>query len=768
MKQPDYPIPAKMPYVENPGTFAQRCNWNQVAKEHTQKILRILRKSGPDNRFDFSETMLKRRIRAAVDFTDRVIERYNDIPGYEPERKDETGESWIYLNFIPATTYNYIEKHMYLLYAASIWILDEILLPEDPDRRKQLFRILPKDEHEIDELFNIPDCWHPCYDEELILSVMHVLYYRNRDIAPMETDDTGFDRVILSSLHAKGEHHADVPSRQTFNALMALIPEESIQRAAAYFEELFWLWTDRYFDCMIPIDAAFRASRDRVNGIADEYNKTRLEMRDALAAMTDKRKKQRTKNPVYNPLLVNPPMKTEDPFEMFTAGASLLNAGIPGLPFPDAGPEDEFQQVMKMADHLDALACQADAEMERLDEAETRKRTFGMDIQRLGYIQQEDCRRDYGEDVAERMKPLRIVRPFEACFALLWLIENDSDLPWLYGCGCGLMSEVAESLPWGVFQYKEWQDPVWEPDEEGYEENLRLAAEKPSTIPEWYERSYVPKKGELFSFSRSMAQILYEETGCLMPRDIHKYDGRQRMIRKYGVSAKDTNTLLLLFTTLAHARRGDRAINFEEDVLQAWDEMDQDVAAGGKKADHMKQVDRPPTNEELAERLKLLQEENRKLRVSLYESEKASREARKELLAVRDNAELDRRELADLRELVFNLDNGEKETETAEEVDVSRFPYEVGRETVVFGGHDSWLKAIRPMLTGNIRFIDRDLVFDAHVVRNAEMIWIQPNAISHSQYYRIVDAARQYKKPVRYFAYASASKGAEQVMEADK
>ena len=768
MKQPDYPIPARMPYVEKSGTFAQRCNWNHVAKEHTQKIKRILRKSGSDNRFDFSESMLKRRIRAAVDFADRIIERYKDIPGYESERKDETGESWIYLNFIPASTYNYIEKHMYLLYAASIWILDEILLPDDPDKRKQLFRILPKDEREIEELTNFPDSWHPCYEDELIISVMHVLYYRNRDIAPTETDDTGVDRVILSSLHAKGEQHADVPGRRAFDALMALIPEESVQRAAAYFEELFWLWTDRYFDCMIPIDEAFRASRDRVNGIADEYNKTRLEMRDALAAVTDKRKKQKAGNPVYNPLLVNPAPKAANPYDMFTAGDSAFNAGIPGLSFPGAGPEDDFQQAMNLADRLDALARRADAEMERLEEAETRKRTFGMDIQRLGYIQQEDCRKDYGEDVAERMKPLRIVNPFEACFALLWLIENDSDLPWLYGCGCGLMSEVAESLPWGVFQYREWEDPVWDPEDEEYAENLRLAAEKPSSIPEWYERNYVPKRGELFSFNRSMAQILYEETGCLMPRDIHKYDGRQKMIRKYGVPAKDTNSLLLLFTALAHARRGDRAINFEEDVLQAWDEMDQEEAAGGKKAGQAKPTDLPPTNEELTEKLKLLQEENRKLRVSLYEAEKASREAKKDLLEVRGNAEMDRRELADLRDLIFNLDNGKKETETAEAVDESRFPYEVSRETVVFGGHDSWLKAIRPMLTGNIRFIDRDLVFDAHVIRNADIIWIQPNAISHSQYYRIVDAARQYRKPVRYFTYASAAKGAEQVTEADK
>ena len=769
MKQSEYPIPAKMPHVEKDGTFARRCNWTAVAREYAQRIKRILRESGSDNEFDLSDAMIKRRIRAVTDYTDRIIERYQAVPGYEPERKDETGESWIYLNFIPSTTCNIIEKHMYLLFAASIWILDEILLPGDLDKRKKLFRILPKDEREIDDLFNMPDCWHPCYEYELILSVMHVLYYRNRDIAEMETDDADIDRVMMSSLHANGAQHADTPSRRAFDELMALIPEESVRRAAAYFEELFWLWTDRYFDCMIPIDEAFRASRDRVNGIADQYNSVRSEMRDALVDLTEnrKRKNQKPKSPIYNPLLMNPVSATGNPFEMFATGASPLRAGIPGMPFPDPDPDDAFQQVLNMADRLDALARQVDDEMECLHENETRKRSFGMDIQRLGYIQHEECLRDYGEDVAERMKPIRIVQPFEACFGLLWLIENDSDLPWLYGSCCGLMSEVAESLPWGVFGYKEWQDPVWDPEDEGYEENLRLTAEKPSTIPEWYERSYAPKKGELFSFNRSMGQILYEETGCLMPRDIHKYDGRQKMIRKYGVPAKDTNSLLLLFTALAHARRGDRALNFEEDILQFWDEMDQENAAGGEKTGKTKPADRPPTNQELTERLKILQEENKRLRISLHEAERASREARKDLASVRENAEMDHRELADLRELVFNLDN-EKETEETGEIDESCFPYEVRRETVVFGGHDSWLKAIRQMLTGNIRFIDRDLVFDIHVVRNADIIWIQPNAISHSQYYRIVDAARQYRKPVRYFSCASAARGAAQLMASDK
>lgn len=96
------------------------------------------------------------------------------------------------------------------------------------------------------------------------------------------------------------------------------------------------------------------------------------------------------------------------------------------------------------------------------------------------------------------------------------------------------------------------------------------------------------------------------------------------------------------------------------------------------------------------------------------------------------------------------------------------FPYDVQKETVIFGGHETWLKAIRPMLSGNIRFLDKDINFNVNVIRNADIVWIQSNAMSHSQYYRIVDAARQYKKPVRYFTYASTAKSALQVLKADQ
>lgn len=95
--------------------------------------------------------------------------------------------------------------------------------------------------------------------------------------------------------------------------------------------------------------------------------------------------------------------------------------------------------------------------------------------------------------------------------------------------------------------------------------------------------------------------------------------------------------------------------------------------------------------------------------------------------------------------------------------------YKVEQRTIVFGGHDTWLKAIKPMLIGNIRFIGREQsVFDKAMFRNTDVIWIQHNSLAHKQFYRAINNARAHNIPVFYFSNASARKCAMQVEEKDK
>ena len=64
----------------------------------------------------------------------------------------------------------------------------------------------------------------------------------------------------------------------------------------------------------------------------------------------------------------------------------------------------------------------------------------------------------------------------------------------------------------------------------------------------------------------------------------------------------------------------------------------------------------------------------------------------------------------------------------------------------------------------DVRFFDREMLPDINVVKSADVVWIQTNAISHKFYYRIIDTARKENIPVRYFGSASARKCAEQLV----
>lgn len=153
-----------------------------------------------------------------------------------------------------------------------------------------------------------------------------------------------------------------------------------------------------------------------------------------------------------------------------------------------------------------------------------------------------------------------------------------------------------------------------------------------------------------------------------------------------------------------------------------------------------------------------------RLRAQVHELMQEKKEIGKEADRAREECELEHLELVDLRELVFMLEHGETEPEPPTS-DIS-FPYGPEKRMVVFGGHDTWLKAIRPMLP-DVRFVDREMVPNAGLIQNAELVWIQPNAISYSNYYKIMDVARQHKVQVRYFTNASAEKCARQLAAAD-
>ena len=82
----------------------------------------------------------------------------------------------------------------------------------------------------------------------------------------------------------------------------------------------------------------------------------------------------------------------------------------------------------------------------------------------------------------------------------------------------------------------------------------------------------------------------------------------------------------------------------------------------------------------------------------------------------------------------------------------------------VFGGHESWKKEIKNILP-NVRFINYEKNFSVDLVKNADVIWIQSNAIKHSFYNKVINTARKCGVTYKYFQYAGVQKCAKQVVQ---
>ena len=351
-----------------------------------------------------------------------------------------------------------------------------------------------------------------------------------------------------------------------------------------------------------------------------------------------------------------------------------------------------------------------------------------------------------GDDFAEAFCNFRIDDPYEICFAILYLLDQDDDYAWVYSFMTAVVCRAAAMLPWGLELYSEMDDGIWFQDNEWIEP-------KPFD-PEWYETKYA---GELYEddddpHDVSLAQLVYQYTGAVLPRDMNRFDGLKKELRAKGLKPSQVSTLCAMMNVIGEVSR--QRFDFSKYADQDdWDDCD---------------VEEEAVTEDLASENEKLKAELAKLRKQAkeanYNLSRENRELKDQLEKMEAGAGELRQELADLREVVFNQQNGAEE-EKAEESKIS-FPYHTSRRLVAFGGHDSWLREIKSKLP-DVRFMSDD-ISSPEIIKRADVVWIQTNCIGHKSYNIIIDLARKYSRKVRYFAYASATKCAEQIVEEEE
>lgn len=374
-------------------------------------------------------------------------------------------------------------------------------------------------------------------------------------------------------------------------------------------------------------------------------------------------------------------------------------------------------------------------------------------------MERDEVRRETGSrKIADLIDGFDVEDPYELCFALFYLTDTGDDAPWLMHSGCALMSYVRSMLPWYIDE--DWDEKELESWYDGlcYNQNDWLDREPPEDEIDYY---HIKHRG------KNLAQVIYRLCRGIVPHGRHPFDRNREELISEGMdeetARKLTDVADLLFLATFQERKyksweySPDALPFEEEERETGPGHDEPSPKGNEETDELSQV-----KKELDEAKKQIKDLKRILAETYRDAGNERAKAERELHSLR----MEHRELADLRDLVFNKTVEDGKTEKPEEE--IEFPYKTRKRTVVFGGHDSFLKVFRPLFP-DVRFASpENLTFNPDIIRNAEIVWIQNNCISHSQYWSIVKHCKKAGVQMRYFGYSSADKCARQLVKEDE
>ncbi|MBQ3270823.1 MAG: hypothetical protein IJH09_12990 [Clostridia bacterium] len=610
-----------------------------------------------------------------------------------------SAEVWSNLNQYTHHTLETLDEDDALLLAAALWFMDHA------DDTYELEQILSAADWRED--WNLPYHYDLRFSEDMISAAVFILQNR-----------TSSDRYILDVNPKRGE------TADAFDKLLALIPPDDLRRSIAHTRALFWSHVDQFYDIECALAEPLMKAVEKYDVSVDSYNENVKKLVDLLTKHANAAP-QKPNNVLAKPQI--PRFDQPSGYGLIQPlGSDIFPFDAPPFPAMPA-PYDEGLQLATTLDRMgDGLDEMADA----ISEAHANMVMVCFDYARSGLVEADR----YRTKGLPTIDTPTISDPFEICAGVLLLCSEDAlrslyanvpgatpdkdlDLPWLFGVMEGMLTDVAHHLPWGMGFYSE--DDV--PFKDGA---------KPLAHPDWYALSLEDKQ--------SLAQVVYQATGAIFPRELNDFDGLKSHMGKLGIRGKNAVHMAELMTVL-------ETVQFRHAFSSSG--MPEETPADTEDV------------EELREQIKALQERLKKATDAAHSQDQRARKAEADLAAEREKMAAERAELAGLREVVFTADSRDDN-----HISVS-LPYEVKRRSVIFGGHDMWQKPMKEYLTGDIRFIDRDMAaFDTDVIRYADVIWIQTNAIPHKMYYKIMDAVRKWKIPVKYFLYASARKCAEQIV----
>ena len=654
---------------------ATRKTPESFAKEVFQNRVSQFQKKNPELQeyligLDFDFHRCNRRISAAVATREDVTRRFEAICGNIPEIFS-LEEDWISANAYPVSAYDYIEKYTCSALAAAIWILDHVRDSGNIVAFTEFLSSLP-----AQASYDMPTVWDPCHSMPLLEKLVALIYGHFGKVNSAEKSNDITRYYIGNATVNRAVEQSDCQS--AFAKLLSFVDPDDLNHAAAYYQEKYWDWVERYYlsrKCLLDEEMALRSE---IEAFQKEFS--------AVSAQGD-------------PPAVHAPQKPQ---------FAIMQQKTPFIPQPD-------QQQQNYAFRMRGLEYRGDLLYKRQEDFNAKSDSFMFYIGEFPVQHSSLIAEKFGEQIANIWRDFTIEDPYALTMGFIMHLDNGSHLPWCYFGGIHLYCACVASLPWTRTRHSQSCDNVWNhydnatqsivpgPSEEPLPGSIRIAE-----LEDWYKLSFYDSQEDVSHQERyNLAQILYETTGCLMPRNLHRYQPALKTWARYGIN--------------------------------------------GKKNSHYLQYC-----------MSLLGESSHQTQ-NMASSEIQQSEA---YLALKKQLELEKAKNAACQSELQNLSSVVFHTQRKPTWDKVRFPHNLVHKMVIYGGDALWVTEMQAKFP-ELQFMPENKSIPADAYRTLDAIWIMPQNLSHPRYCRITEEARSFKVPVRYFTCSSATDCAFELAVAD-
>ncbi|MBQ3264598.1 MAG: hypothetical protein IJH07_02350 [Ruminococcus sp.] len=599
----------------------------------------------------------------------------------------------------PTDTFNGLDSTRRIELAAAIWILDHL---KNSSKLDDALEYMPESRDELDRI-DLPDASDSVHSDDLIRGMLHVIRFRNCGLNGFDPSSAFMDNADATAAIAG---RSDSECRSRFDGIMSLIEPDTVSELRKRFIENVRQLTE---SCLALYDklqsSVITLTETKIRMIEEEIADVR-QTESALNVLNDQSDGTETTLPVVG--------------DMQASDNPLTEVTCSGI-----HPSCTREEAMRVE--------------EALQTAVFRRENFCLNIMLLCAERKHKLREIIGNELLKLLPESKTNDPYEMCFAFLSLLYTDSDAVWCYNLPYIVLEDACRSLPWanGISGQKQPEvTPAFYEAAKNAPEQHIVQQSQSILNRRLIKRPFVGPGDDKISFS----QLVYQFSGLVPPRGMPELSYIKALFDDSILTKNEIDILYEYFTLACSLAQRDENYVFVDEE----DETTEDVQNDDRE------------NDDSARELRELKRENKNLKAMANKLEHRLRESADALNSISESLDEANAELGELRSMIRETDNSKKEYS----VTVS-FPYTAKKRSIVFGGHSTWLKAIRPLLP-DVRFIEPSAQPNTGLILNADVVWIQTNALSHSDFYKIIDVVRKHNIELHYFTYASAEKCAEQ------